>query len=566
MNSLTLVFYFILSDSKNFIEQIIDEDLKKGFSPSKLKFRFPPEPNGFLHIGHVKAICINFKLAKRHKAPIVLRFDDTNPEKEEEKYIHAIKKDISWLGFNWDEERYASDYFDKLFDWALKLIKKGNAYVDSQSSEMIAEQKGTPTTNGLNSPYRDRPVEESLNLFKKMKEGAFDEGTHVLRAKINMSSTNMLMRDPIIYRVLKKSHPRTKNDWVIYPMYDWAHGQSDYIEQISHSLCTQEFEPHRDLYNWFLNQVVAENSIRPKQREFARLNLSHTITSKRKLMNLVEEGYVLGWDDPRMPTVSGLKRRGYPPSALVSFAKAAGVAKRENVIETSLLEFCAREELNKTSKRVMVVLDPVKITITNYPEGQTELIKSENNPEDPSTGFREIPFSNELLIEREDFRPEANRKYFRLKLGKEVRLKSAYIICANEVVYNDNQEITEIKCTYDPLSKSGSGTKESQRKVKGTLHWVSKNHALPVEVREYDRLFTHPTPSLAKTDQDLKKMLNPNSKKIKKAYAEPSLINTKPGDRFQFQRKGYFVADKDSKQNKLVFNKTVGLRDNWKVS
>ena len=566
MNSLTLVFYFILSDSKNFIEQIIDEDLKKGFSPSKLKFRFPPEPNGFLHIGHVKAICINFKLAKRHEAPIVLRFDDTNPEKEEEKYIHAIKKDISWLGFNWDEERYASDYFDKLFDWALKLIKKGNAYVDSQSSEMIAEQKGTPTTNGLNSPYRDRPIEESLNLFKKMKEGAFDEGSHVLRAKINMSSTNMLMRDPIIYRVLKKNHPRTKNDWVIYPMYDWAHGQSDYIEQISHSLCTQEFEPHRDLYNWFLNQVVSEDSIRPKQREFARLNLSHTITSKRKLMNLVEEGYVLGWDDPRLPTVSGLKRRGYPPNALVSFAKAAGVAKRENVIEASLLEFCAREELNKTSKRVMVVLDPVKITITNYPEGQTELIKSENNPEDPSTDLREIPFSKELLIEREDFRPEANRKYFRLKLGKEVRLKSAYIICANDVVYNDNQEIIEVKCTYDPLSKSGSGTKESQRKVKGTLHWVSKNHALPVEVREYDRLFTHPTPSLAKTDQDLRKMLNPNSKKIRKAYAEPSVINTKPGDRFQFQRKGYFVVDKDSKQNKLVFNKTVGLRDNWKVS
>ena len=553
-----------MSNSKNFIEQIIDEDLNNGFSSSKLKFRFPPEPNGFLHIGHVKAICINFSLAKRHDAPIVLRFDDTNPEKEEKKYIDAIKQDISWLGFEWDEERYASDYFGKLFNWALELIKDGKAYIDSQSSEKIAEQKGTPTSPGSNSPNRNRSVEENLDLFGKMKEGVFDEGTHVLRAKIDMNSPNMLMRDPVIYRVLKKSHPRTNNDWVIYPMYDWAHGESDYIEQISHSLCTLEFEPHRELYNWFLDQVVEANKIRPKQREFARLNLSHTITSKRKLMFLVEQGHVMGWDDPRMPTVSGLQRRGYPPSALVSFVKTAGVAKRENVIEASLLEFCAREELNKSSKRAMVVLDPLKITITNYPEDQIELISSENNPEDPETDFREIPFSREILIEREDFKPEANRKFFRLKLGKEVRLKSAYIICANEVVYGDNEEIIEVKCSYDPLSKSGSGTEESQRKVKGTLHWVSKNQAIPVEVREYDRLFLHPSPSAAKTDEELAQMLNPNSKKITKAFAEPSLKSSKSGDRFQFQRKGYFVVDKDTSHNKIIFNKTVGLRDNWK--
>ena len=553
-----------MSNSKNFIEQIIDEDLNNGFSSSKLKFRFPPEPNGFLHIGHDKAICINFSLAKRHDAPIVLRFDDTNPEKEEKKYIDAIKQDISWLGFEWDEERYASDYFGKLFNWALDLIKDGKAYIDSQNSEKIAEQKGTPTSPGSNSPNRNRSVEENLDLFGKMKEGVFDEGTHVLRAKIDMNSPNMLMRDPVIYRVLKKSHPRTNNDWVIYPMYDWAHGESDYIEQISHSLCTLEFEPHRELYNWFLDQVVEANKIRPKQREFARLNLSHTITSKRKLMFLVEQGHVMGWDDPRMPTVSGLQRRGYPPSALVSFVKTAGVAKRENVIEASLLEFCAREELNKSSKRAMVVLDPLKITITNYPEDQTELISSENNPEDPETDFREIPFSREILIEREDFKPEANRKFFRLKLGKEVRLKSAYIICANEVVYGDNEEIIEVKCSYDPLSKSGSGTEESQRKVKGTLHWVSKNQAIPVEIREYDRLFLHPSPSAAKTDEELAQMLNPNSKKITKAFAEPSLKSSKSGDRFQFQRKGYFVVDKDTSHNNIVFNKTVGLRDNWK--
>ena len=565
MNSLTLTFYFKeLIEPKNFIEHIIEDDIKNGFPPANLKFRFPPEPNGFLHIGHVKAICINFNLAKKYNAPIVLRFDDTNPEKEEQQYIDAIKKDISWLGFKWTEERFASDYFINLFNWAEELVKNNKAYVDSQNSEKIAQQKGTPTQAGLNSPFRDRSVEENLDLFYQMKEGKHKEGAHVLRAKIDMSSPNMLMRDPVIYRVLKKSHPRTKNNWVVYPMYDWAHGESDYIEQISHSLCTLEFEPHRELYDWFLDQVVKTNKIRPKQREFARLNLSHTITSKRKLMYLVEQGHVSGWDDPRMPTVSGLRRRGYPPGSLVSFVNTVGVAKRENTIEASLLEFCAREELNKSSKRVMVVLDPLKITITNYPKGKNELIKTENNPEDLSSGLREVPFDREILIEKEDFRVEANRKFFRLKIGKEVRLKSAYIICANEVVYDKNKNIVEVKCTYDPLSKSGSGTTESQRKVKGTLHWVSKKNAVNVEVREYDRLFINPSPSEAKTNEDLNKMLNPNSVRVLKAFAEPSVKNSKQGDRFQFQRKGYFVVDKETNNNKIIFNKTVGLRDNWK--
>ena len=566
MNSLTLNFYFKeLSEQKNFIEHIIEQDIKSGFPTSNLKFRFPPEPNGYLHIGHVKAICINFNLAKQYNAPIVLRFDDTNPEKEEQKYIDTIKKDISWLGFKWSEERFASDYFQTLYNWAIKLIKNNKAYVESQSSEQIAHQKGTPTSSGVNSPFRDRSVEENLELFYKMKEGLCDEGAHVLRAKIDMKSANMLMRDPVIYRVLNKTHPKTKNNWVIYPMYDWAHGESDYIEQISHSLCTLEFKPHRELYDWFLDQVVEKNKVRPKQREFARLNLSHTITSKRKLMYLVDQGHVSGWDDPRMPTVSGLRRRGYPPNSLLSFVNTVGVAKRENTIEASLLEFCAREELNKSSKRVMVVLDPLKITITNYPKDKKELITTENNPEDPSSGARDIPFEREILIEKEDFRLEANKKFFRLKIGKEVRLKSAYIICANEAVFDQNNNIIEVKCTYDPLSKSGSGSPESERKVKGTLHWVSKNSAVSVEVREYDRLFLNPSPSKAKTNEDLSSMLNPNSIKVLNALAEPSIKNSKQGDQFQFQRKGYFIVDQETNDNKIIFNKTVGLRDNWKT-
>ena len=552
-----------MKESKNFIENIIDEDLGSGLDQSLLKFRFPPEPNGFLHIGHVKAICVNFSLAKKYNAPVVLRFDDTNPEKEEQQYIDAIKNDISWLGFKWDEEKFASDYFEQLYLWAVDLIKNGKAYVDSQSSTEMAKQKGTPTSPGVNSPFRDRPVDENIKLFNEMKQGAFDEGKHVLRAKISMNANNMLLRDPVIYRVIKKEHPRTGSSWVVYPLYDWAHGESDYIEQISHSLCTLEFKPHRELYNWFLKQIAEPNRLKPKQREFARLNLSHTITSKRKLMLLVSSGVVSGWDDPRMPTISGLRRRGYPPEALQEFVRLAGVAKRENIIEASLLEFCAREELNKTSNRVMVVLDPLKLTITNYPSDTDEMVVSENNPENPLSGEREMPFGKEIFIEKEDFKPEANRKFYRLTIGKEVRLKSAYIIIANEVVYDDQNNIIEVLCTYDPKSKSGSGSEESQRKVKGTLHWVSKKGSIDVRVNEYDRLFEHPSPASAENNEDLLKMINPNSSKTIIAKADPFLSNVQKGDRFQFQRKGYFIVD-NNETPLIIFNKTVGLRDNWK--
>ena len=552
-----------MKESKNFIENIIDEDLASGLDQSLLKFRFPPEPNGFLHIGHVKAICVNFSLAKKYKAPVVLRFDDTNPVKEEQQYIDAIKKDISWLGFKWDEERFASDYFEQLYNWALELIKNGKAYVDSQSSTLMAEQKGTPTSPGENSIYRDRPIEENIRLFNEMRQGVYAEGKHVLRAKISMNANNMLLRDPVIYRVIKKEHPRTGSNWVVYPLYDWAHGESDYIEQISHSLCTLEFKPHRELYNWFLKQIADPNKLKPKQREFARLNLSHTITSKRKLMLLVSSGVVSGWDDPRMPTISGLRRRGYPPVALQEFVRLAGVAKRENIIEASLLEFCAREELNKTSNRVMVVLDPLKLTITNYPSDTDEMVVSENNPENPLSGEREMPFGKEIFIEKEDFKPEASRKFFRLTIGKEVRLKSAYIIKANELVYDDHNNVVEVLCTYDPKSKSGSGSEESQRKVKGTLHWVSKKGSVDIKVNEYDRLFEHPNPASAESNEELLKMINPNSSKTSIAKAEPFLSNAQKGDRFQFQRKGYFIVD-NNETPLIVFNKTVGLRDNWK--
>ena len=552
-----------MKESKNFIENIIDEDLASGLDQSLLKFRFPPEPNGFLHIGHVKAICVNFSLAKKYKAPVVLRFDDTNPVKEEQQYIDAIKKDISWLGFKWDEERFASDYFEQLYNWALELIKNGKAYVDSQSSTLMAEQKGTPTSPGENSIYRDRPIEENIRLFNEMRQGVYAEGKHVLRAKISMNANNMLLRDPVIYRVIKKEHPRTGSNWVVYPLYDWAHGESDYIEQVSHSLCTLEFKPHRELYNWFLKQIADPNKLKPKQREFARLNLSHTITSKRKLMLLVSSGVVSGWDDPRMPTISGLRRRGYPPVALQEFVRLAGVAKRENIIEASLLEFCAREELNKTSNRVMVVLDPLKLTITNYPSDTDEMVVSENNPENPLSGEREMPFGKEIFIEKEDFKPEANRKFFRLTIGKEVRLKSAYIIKANELVYDDQNNVVEVLCTYDPKSKSGSGSEESQRKVKGTLHWVSKKGSVDIKVNEYDRLFEHPNPASAESNEELLKMINPNSSKTSIAKAEPFLSNAQKGDRFQFQRKGYFIVD-NNETPLIVFNKTVGLRDNWK--
>lgn len=546
----------------NFIEQIIEEDLKNGLSKDKLRFRFPPEPNGYLHIGHASSICLNFGLGIDYNAPVNLRFDDTNPTKEEQEFVDAIKRDVEWLGFTWDKEVYASDYFQTLYDWAVELIKKGKAYVDNLSPEEIAKQKGTPTQPGVNSPNRNRSVEENLDLFERMKNGEFAEGEYILRAKIDMASPNMLMRDPIMYRIMNASHHRTGNDWKIYPMYDWAHGESDYIEQISHSFCTLEFLPHRELYDWFLDQIYDENKVRPKQREFARRNLSHTVVSKRKLLQLVNEGHVTGWDDPRMSTISGMRRRGYTPTAIRNFVNTIGIAKRTNLIDVSLLEFCVREDLNKITDRVMAVLDPVKLVITNYPEGTEEWLDAENNPEADELTFRKVPFSRELYIEREDFLEEANSKFFRLTLGKEVRLKNAYIIKGESVVKDENGNIIEIHVTYDPDSKSGSGTEASKRKVKGTIHWVSIPHALPAEVRIYDRLFTHENPDGNK-DVDFKEYINPNSLKVIKGYVEPSLKTAKDGDKFQFQRLGYFAVDKDTTADKLVFNKTVGLRDTW---
>lgn len=552
-----------IKKSLNFLEQIIEEDLAKGLKRSDLKFRFPPEPNGYLHIGHAASICLNFGLGLKYDAPVNLRFDDTNPEKEEQEYVDAIKKDIEWLGFKWADVLFSSDYFQQLYDWAVEMIKQGHAYVDDQTSQQIAEQKGTPTQEGKNSPYRDRAIDENLALFEKMKNGDFEEGTHVLRAKIDMSSPNMLMRDPVMYRILKRAHHRTGEDWKIYPMYDWTHGESDYIEQISHSLCTLEFKHHRELYDWFLDRVYDQNNLRPKQREFARRNLSYTVMSKRKLLQLVQEGYVNGWDDPRMPTISGLRRRGYTPSSIRDFSETAGIAKRDNVTDLALLEFHIRTELNKIAPRVMAVLNPVKLVITNYPEGKEEMLTAENNPEDEEAGFRTVPFSRELYIEQEDFREEANKKFFRLKLGKEVRLKNAYIIQANSVIKDDNGEVIEIHCTYDPESKSGSGTEASMRKVKGTIHWVSIQHALEAEVRLYDRLFTDEAPDAHK-DKDFKEFINPDSLKIiETAYVEPSLATVKAGDSFQFQRLGYFNVDPDSSNDKLVFNRTVALRDSW---
>ena len=548
--------------SLNFIEQIIEEDLKKGLSQDKLRFRFPPEPNGYLHVGHASAICLNFGLGIDYQAPVNLRFDDTNPAKEEQEYVDAIKRDIEWLGYKWSHECYASDYFQQLYDWAVEFIKKGKAYVDSQSSEDMAIQKGTPTTSGTDSPYRNRSVEENLDLFERMKNGEFPNGTHILRAKISMNAKNMLMRDPIMYRILHSHHHRTANDWCIYPMYDWAHGESDYLEQISHSFCTLEFLPHRELYDWFLDQVYDADKVRPKQREFARRNLSHTVVSKRKLLQLVEEKHVTSWDDPRMSTISGMRRRGYTPMAIRNFANTIGIAKRTNLIDVSLLEFCVREDLNKNAPRVMAVLNPVKLVITNYPDGKVEELEAENNPEEEIMTSRKVPFSKELYIEREDFQEEANKKFFRLTLGTEVRLKNAYIIKGESVVKDSDGTITEIHCTYDEDSRSGSGTEASQRKVKGTIHWVSTNHAVAAEVRIYDRLFTHESPDGNK-EIDFKEYINPNSLEVITGYVEPSLQSAKNLDHFQFQRLGYFCVDKDSSAQKLVFNKTVGLRDTW---
>ncbi len=548
--------------SLHFIEQIIEDDLSNGFDPSKIRFRFPPEPNGFLHVGHLKAIALNFNLGQRYNAPVNLRFDDTNPVKESQEFVDAIKENIEWLGFSWDKECYASDYFQQLFDWAVYLIKEGKAYVDSQDAETMAQQKGTPTQTGTNSPFRERPTEENLRLFEEMKAGKHEEGTYVLRAKIDMTSPNMLLRDPVMYRILFKHHQRTANKWCIYPMYDWTHGESDYIEQVSHSLCTLEFKPHRDLYEWFLDQLPPSDALRPYQREFARLNLSYTVTSKRKLAQLVEEKHVDGWDDPRMPTISGMRRRGYPPKALINFVNTAGISKRENVIDVSLLEFCVREELNKTTARVMAVVNPVKLVITNYPEDQEEMLTAINNPEDESQGSRLLPFSNEIYIEREDFKEEANRKFFRLTLGKEVRLKNAYIIKGESVIKDAEGNIMEIHCTYDADSKSGSGSEASMRKVKGTIHWVSVAHALEATVHNYDRLFSDESPDQHK-EKSFLDFINPSSLSSQKAMVEPSLNDLTIGERVQFQRLGYYVVDKTSNSSQLVFNKTVGLRDSW---
>ena len=550
---------------QNFIEQIISNDINSGLDKESLRFRFPPEPNGYLHIGHAKAIGLNFGLGEKYGAPVFLRFDDTNPAAEDQEFVDAIKKDINWLGYRWKQATYSSDNFNQLFQWALYLISIDKAYVDSQTSEEIASQKGTPTKAGQNSPFRNRPKEENTSLFIKMKEGKIKEGEHVLRAKIDMSNANMLMRDPVIYRVLNKTHHRTLDKWNIYPMYDWAHGQCDYIEQISHSLCSLEFKPHRDLYEWFLDFLPANSAapkIRPKQREFARLNLSYTIMSKRKLSKLVENRIVSGWDDPRMPTISGLRRRGYTPNSIRSFIEKVGIAKRENIIDASLLEFCIREDLNKIAHRKMVVLNPLKLTIINYPDNEAELLSTENNPEDPSAGTRKIPFSKHLYIEQEDFKESANRKFFRLSIDKEVRLKSAYIIKAVDCIKDSKGNVTEVLCEYDAKSKSGSGSAESLRKVKGTLHWVSSKESAKISVRLYDRLFMKESPG-SNPEGDFVQDLNPNSLTTVEAYAEPSIDESKPGESFQFQRKGYFIADQDSSKDRPVFNKTVGLRDSW---
>ena len=551
-----------LGKNENFLEQIIKDDLGNSHSQNQLRFRFPPEPNGYLHIGHAKSIYINFGFGQQFSSPVNLRFDDTNPEKESVEYINSIKNDIRWLGYSWDKECYASDYFDQLYEWAEGLIKKGKAYVDDQNQETISDQRGIPTIPGKESPFRDRDVDTNLDLFRKMKDNYFKPGDCVLRAKIDMSSPNMHMRDPIMYRIIDHEHHRTKDNWVIYPTYDWAHGQSDYIENISHSFCTLEFEVHRELYDWFISNISDEKKIIPKQREFARLNISYTIMSKRKLLELVESNEVDGWDDPRMPTISGMRRRGIPPAAIISFCEKVGVAKRENIIDFALLDYCTREVLNKKAYRLMVVIDPVELEILNYPDEKNELLKAENNPEDESYGHREISFSKNLYIERDDFKEEFNRKYFRLSIGKEVRLKNAYIIKGERVEKNDSGEIIKIYCTYDPKSKSGSGTEESLRKVKGTIHWIDKNNYEKISVNNYDRLFKVEAPDGNKAD-DFRTYLNENSfVQVKNAYAESNIRDSKKENYYQFQRNGYYKLE--SKNKELTFNRTVTLRDTWK--
>lgn len=546
--------------SLNFIHTFIEEDIREGKNNGNVHCRFPPEPNGYLHIGHAKAIHIDFGTAEKYSGKCNLRFDDTNPVKEDVEYIDSIKEDIHWLGYDWeDREFYASDYFGKLFEFATALIKNGLAYVDDQASSEIAAQKGTPTEPGMESPYRNRSVEENIDLFKRMNAGEFPDGTRVLRAKIDMSSPNMHLRDPLIYRIIHLPHHRTGSAWKVYPMYDFAHGQCDYFEGITHSLCTLEFEVHRPLYNWFIDQLMTDE-YRPRQIEFNRLNITYTILSKRKLLQLVREGIVKGWDDPRMPTLSGMRRRGYTPDSIKNFINSIGYTKVEALNDVSLLEFAVREDLNKKAPRVMAVLDPLKLIITNYPEGKTEHMETVNNPEDESMGNRTVPFSREIYIEKSDFMEDPPKKFFRLGPGREVRLKSAYIIHCNDFKKDEKGNIVEIYCTYDEETRSGK--ENSGRKVKGTLHWLSAKHALKAEIRLYDRLFNDPEPDGHK-DRDFLEYLNPESLSIIEAYVEPGLKNAKSFDQFQFQRIGYFNVDPDSAYGKLIFNRTVPLRDTW---
>jgi glutaminyl-tRNA synthetase len=545
--------------NRNFIEQIIDEHNERERFGSRVHTRFPPEPNGYLHIGHAKSICLNFGIAQEYKGKTNLRFDDTNPVAEDTEYVDAIREDVKWLGFDWEErEFYASDYFQKLYDLAVELIKRGKAYVDDSTAEEVAEMKGTPTVAGTASKYRNRSIEENLTLLEGMKNGDFPDGARVLRAKIDLTSPNMHLRDPLMYRIKNVEHHRTGDAWHIYPMYDFAHGISDSIEGVTHSICTLEFEVHRPLYEWFLEAL---DLYKPQQIEFARLNLSYTIMSKRRLKRLVEEGYVNGWDDPRMPTISGLRRRGYTPASIRLFAEKIGVARRENIIDVSLLEFCVKEDLNKITDRVMAVLNPLKVTITNYPEGKTEEMEAINNPGDESAGSRIVPFSRELYIERTDFLEDAPRKFFRLSIGKMVRLKNAYIIQCDEAIKDENGEVIELKCSYIENSRSGEDT--SGLKVKGTIHWVSIPHAVEAEVRLYDRLFTDESPNGHK-DKDFLEFINPESLEVITGYVEPHLKTVKAGESVQFMRIGYFAVDKDTTDEKLVFNRTVALRDNWK--
>ncbi len=546
--------------SLNFIETIVEKDLAEGKNNGRIQTRFPPEPNGYLHIGHAKAICLDFGIAKKYGGICNLRFDDTNPVKEDVEYVDSIMEDIQWLGFQWENVFYASDYFGQLWDFAVQLIKKGKAYIDEQSSEEIAKQKGTPTQPGIESPFRNRPVEENLDLFQKMNEGAFEEGSMVLRAKIDMASPNMHFRDPIIYRIIKHPHHRTGTQWKAYPMYDFAHGESDYFEGVTHSLCTLEFEVHRPLYDWFIDELKTDD-YRPRQIEFNRLNLTYTVMSKRKLLQLVKEGLVNGWDDPRMPTICGFRRRGYTPASIHKFIDKIGYTKYDGIIDVALLEHAVRENLNAKAPRVSAVINPVKLIITNYPEGQTEMMEAINNPEDESMGSHEIAFSRELYIEQEDFMEDAPKKYFRMTPGQEVRLKNAYIVKCTGCKKNAGGEIEEVYAEYDPNTKSGMP--ESNRKVKGTIHWVSVEHSIPAEVRLYDRLFDCENPSEEK-DKDFREMLNPDSLKIVSGCrVEAELAKAKPLDHFQFQRLGYFNLDPDSTKDHLIFNRTVSLKDTW---